>query len=610
MRALLVVLLFLGLGALAVRFVLTGSSGGRGARTPSTPAEEGRGALDAPQDAPPALSQPQRSPPAPPDGRRPAAEAPAAGPTRAFLEGSVIGEGAPIVGANLELSVHGAARASATTDARGRFRIECEPLTTAALLRIRARGYVTMERTLPGRPAGGTVLLGNLRLFRGQRVEGRVVDVNGAGLSEAAIRVEPFHAQNDLQVAEARSGAGGRFEVQDAPPGTLLVSARARGFGEVSVTYTPGDELELRLEPGKELRLRLLTPQGRPVADATVSIQPREAVRAVKREKQSDAEGRVVFEDLAQPEWNVRVMHPEYRTNRPGLVQANGEEEHFECIPWPAIEGRVRAPGGQPLPTGTRVQALPASAPSDRVTVLEGGVEVAADGSFRIGGLRGGEWRVRATAPGFAPALSIPVKLGIEGTGYAGAIELASGGTLTLRLRRAGEPVAGAGLELFATEPSAAQMWAFATESVGSSRAARSDGEGLARFENQAPGTVWVAIYAEGSPPTRSGPHVIADGPSPSPIEIELVRGGRFVGSVRMAGRPLPHAQVRIVDRSGMLGFPLTLVCDEVGRYTSGWLSPGRFSLEAFPPENPRAGSTGKEVGLAAGEQKTVDLEL
>jgi len=610
MRALLVVLLVLGLGALAVRFVLTGSSGGRGGRLPSGPAEGAPEERPAPEEAPHALSTPERTRPAPPDGRRQAAEAAAAGPTRAFLEGSVIGEGAPVVGASLELSVHGAARASATTDARGRFRLECEPLTTAALLCIRARGYVTMERTLPGRPAGGTVLLGNLRLFRGQRIEGRVLDANGAGLSEAEIRVEPFHAQNDLQVAEARSGAGGRFEIQDAPPGTLLVSARARGFGEVSVTYTPGDPLELRLEPGKELRLRLLTPQGRPVADATVSIQPREAVRAVKREKQSDAEGRVVFEGLAQPEWNVRVMHPEYRTNRPGLVQANGEEERFECIPWPAIEGRVQAPGGQPPPAGTRVQALPASAPSDRVTAFEGGTPVAADGTFRLGGLRGGEWRVRATAPGFAPALSIPVKLGIEGTGYAGAIELASGGTLALRLRRGGEAVVGAGLELFASEPTAAQMWAFATESVGGSRAARSDGEGLARFENQAPGTVWIAIYAEGSPPTRSGPHVITDDAPRAPVEVELVRGGRFVGAVKMAGRPLPHAQVRIVDRSGKLGFPLTLVCDEVGRYTSGWLSPGHFSLEAFPPENPRAGSAGKDVALAAGEEKTVDLEL
>lgn len=608
MRALVVLALLL-LGTAGLYLVL-GGGGERGSgaadRTgPPLPAPDLEDASAAREPAPP-----ERTPPPPTSGRLQASPAEDARPARAVLEGTVIGDGAPVVGATLELAVNDEPRASATTDARGRFRLECEPLTTAALLRVKARGYVTMERTLPGRPAGGTLMLGNLRLHRGQHLEGRVLDASGAGLAEAEIRVEPYHAQNDLLVAQGRSGAGGRFEIADAPPGTVLVSARARGFGEVSVTHSPGDPLEIRLAPGSELRLRLLTPQGAPVPGATVSIQPREAARAVKREKQSDSEGLVVFEGLSQPEWNVRVTHPEYRTKGGGLAQATGQEQRIECVPWPAIEGRVRAPGGQPPPAGTRVQALPASAPSDRITAFEGGEPVAPDGKFRIGGLRGGEWRVRATAPGFAPALSIPVKLGLEGTGYAGAIELTAGGALTLRLRRGGEPVIGAGLEIFVTEPSPAQLWALASDPSAGRRAVRSDSEGLARFDNQAPGTVWVAIYADGSPPTKSGPHVIPDGPAPPPLEVELERGGRFAGHVRQGGAPLAHAQVRIVDRTGRLGFPLTLVCDETGGYTSAWLLPGSYLLEAFPPENPRAGSAGRHSELAAGEERTIDLDL
>lgn len=608
MKAPLLVLLTLVLGAGLVYFLLAGS-GGRGARSAATPSSSPTPPQEAGPEPRPAEPSTRTAPDAAGAGRQ-ASKGGVAPPARSIFEGMVIGDGSPVPGAHLELVVHEVVRASSATDARGRFRLECDPLQSAGQLRVEARGFVTLERNLPGRPAGGTVMLGNLRLHRGQRIEGRVLDAQGGGIAEAVIRVEPYQADSDLLVARGRSGREGRFQVADCPPGTVLVSASAKGFGEVAVTHNPGQPLEIQLEPGAELRVRLLTPGGAPVAGASVLIQPRDGSRSVKREALSDAEGRVTFKELAQREWNVRVTHPEYRTNSRGMVLATGSEERIECIPWPAIEGLVRAPGGGPLPAGTRVQALPASAPSDRVTAFEGGQEIGSDGVYRIGGLRGGDWRVRVTAPGYAPALSGPVRLGIEGTGNAGTVELTSGGTLALLLRCGSTPVAEAGLEIFATEPSPAQLWAFAADSPGATRAARSDPHGLAKFDNQSSGTFWVAIYAEGSPPTKSGPHVVAEGPPGPPVEVQLVAGGRFQGRVLEAGRPVPHAQVRIVDRSGKLGFPLTLVSSEEGRYTSGWLPAGRFLLEAFPPEDPRASSGREEVELAAGEQKSVDIEL
>jgi hypothetical protein len=606
MKALIVALVALLLGAMLVVLLLGGSGGrrGRGAATaPSTPVAAESGVPERSDTSEPAPSVQLTE-----SGVRQAAEAGSARPARTFLEGTVIGDGAPIPGASLELYVYEELRASGTTDARGRFRLECPPISNASQLRVGARGFVTAERTLPGRPAGGTVMLGNLRLQRGQRIEGRVIDGQGAGISGAEIRIEPYQSGSDLFVAKGQSGAEGRFEVSDCPTGTLLVSARAKGFGEVSVTHSPGQPLEMRLEPGTALRLLVVTPQGSPVAGASVQIQPREPGRTVKREAPTDAEGRVVFEGLAQREWNVRVTHGDYRTNSVGMVRATGAEERLVCVPWPAIEGRVVAPDGKAPPAGTRVQALPASAPSDRITTLEGGQPVAADGTFRVSGLRGGDWRVHVSAPGFAPTLSAPVKVGIEGTIQVGAIELASGGGLSLILRRQSQPVAGAGVEIFATEPSPAQMWAFATDPQGADRAALSDAKGHVRLLNQSAGTIWLAIYAPGSPPTKSGPHVIRDGPEQAPVEVALVPGGRFVGRAFEDGKPLPHALIRILDRSGKLGFPLTLVSAVDGRYTSAWLPPGRYQLEAFTPEDPRSGSGGVEHELAAGEEKNVDL--
>jgi hypothetical protein len=605
MRAAGIALAALGLG-IALLFFLLGGSGGRG-RRPLEPAGSPETRVPIPSSD---VSAPPERPAAPRTAVRQAAEVGAALPARSILEGTIIGENAPVPGATVELLQFETVRGAATTDARGRFRLESEALSGAGLLRVRARGFVTTERTLPRRPAGGTVMLGNLRLARGQRIEGRVVDGRGEGIPDATIRVEPYQAESDLLVAQGRSGAGGNFVVADCPPGTVLVSARAKGFGEVGVAHSPGNPLEILLEPGIDLHLRLLTPSGVPVAGASVLIQPRESQRTVKREAASDAEGRAVFADLAQSEWNVRVTHEEYRTSSRPVAVASGREEVVECIPWPAIEGSVRAPGGKPVPEGTRVLALPASAPSDRITAFEGGQEVRSDGSYRIGGLRGGDWRVRVSAPGYAPTLSAPVRLGIEGTGFAGAIELTAGAALRLNLARAGEPVAGAELEIFPAEPTPAQLWAFAADSMGATRAARSDADGLAEFPNLSPGTLWVGIYAEGSPPTRVGPFVIAEGQTPAESQVELRGGGLVRGRVLLGERVLPLAQVRIADRSGTLGFPLTRVCTEDGQFSSGWLPPGRYTVEAFPYEDPRSASGLEEIDLAAGEVKTVDIEL
>ena len=83
-----------------------------------------------------------------------------------MLEGTVIAEGAPIPGANLALLRRDVLLTEAQTDGRGRFRLESSPLASAGTLRVTARGFVSTERSLAAKPAGGTMMLGNLRLLR------------------------------------------------------------------------------------------------------------------------------------------------------------------------------------------------------------------------------------------------------------------------------------------------------------------------------------------------------------------------------------------------------------------------------------------------------------
>ncbi len=609
MKVLLPLLLVgLALGAGVLFLQLDSGSGGRGReRTPRTPAAE----TAAPR------------PSSPPSGERAPARESGAGrqkvssletpKARGLFEGIVIGDGNPIPGASLTLTRGEALLCEASSDEQGRFRLDCAPLLQPATLRIGARGFASLERTLPPRPVGGLALLGNVRLMRGQRIVGRVVDGDGRGIADAELRVEPTNPGSDVLMALARSGPDGAFEVADAPPGTVSVLARARGFGEQAVRYTPGTmPFEVRLAPGVTLRLSLVGPRGAAVAGAEVTIQAQNDMRGTKRVRTSDEQGRVEFEGLSAPAWSVRVTHPDYRPSGRNQVQATGLEERIECLPWPAIEGVVQAPGGKPPPPGTRVHALPASAPGDRIAQLDGGIEVGADGRFRLGGLRAGDWRVRVEAPGFAPASSLPIKLGIDGDGYAGTIELQAGGSLTFALAIGDQPVAGAELELFQSEPTWAQLWALReARGEGLGRRVASGADGRALFPDLPPGTVWIAAYAEGCPPARSGPHTVVGEPDSTPIHVALERGARVQGRVLSAtGTPLAAAQLRIIESVRRLGFPLTLASDAEGRYTSAWLPPGRYTIEAFSAADPSKRSGVSEVELGAGEQRTLDLKL
>ncbi len=612
MKALTLLALCLALGVGVLFYLVNRGGDGRD----SAPRNGAPSAQIAEPDPVPAIrtpSVPEEAEPVP-AGRLSVESNPPA-PARRFLEGVVIGEAAPVQGAHLELVSEADPLAEARTDERGRFRLEYPPPAGALVLRVRARGFVPLERTLGAKPFGGTEILGNVRLVRGTELRGRVVDGRGAGIADAEIAVEPRNSGADVIRARARTGPDGRFELADSPPGQVLVRASARGFGERrvdAVASRDSREIVIALEPGTDLRLLIHAPGGAPIEGAEVSIQSTDP-RAPSRTERSDAQGRVLFEGLSASVWNARVVHSDYRPTGRGQIDANGVELAIECQPWPAITGVVLAPGGSPPPPGTQVFALPASAPGDRIAQSSGGLKVESDGRFRIGGLRPGDWTVRVSAPGFAPVSSQPVRLGIQGDGFAGTLSLQEGARLRLAITLEEKPVAGAEVELQLSPPTPAQLWSL----QGSKGAAlegkrwRSGADGSVELSNLAAGKVWVAVFAEGCPPTTGGPYAVANGHTLGPLRVELERGARVRGRVtRSEGGSVGGSQVRVVDRGAGLGLPLTLAADEEGRFSTAWLPAGRYSIEAFVPGNPTLRSGAQEIDLRSGEERELDLGL
>lgn len=605
MKVLALVALLLALGV-GVFFVLSGGErgsgrGGRGGSSPST-------APEAP--TPSAVSSTTPAPRNAPSARQAAPAAPALeAPLR--YEGTVLGEGAPLAGAELELWRLEQRLAEAKSDERGRFKLELAPPQGSTILRIRARGFVALERTLLPKGRGGTEMLGNVRLLRGQRLTGRVVDSRGTPVADASVRAEPGAPGTDVHFALGTSAQDGSFELADCPPGLVELCVRARGYGEARVTHTPGRPLEVRLMPGVDLPLLVVDPTQAGVAGVEVTIQAVGTAEPTQRTLATDAEGRVRFEGLSARLWTVRTAHPDYRPAAGTKVTASGNEERLTLRPWPAITGTVRTPEGAPPPPGTRVHALIALAPGDTLGDLPGGTEVAADGTFRIRGLRPADWVVRVHAPGFAPTSSSAVKLLADRDGETGTIVLRGGGTLLLEVRSGEAPVAGAAVELVHMAPTPAQVWSLREARANSgTRGPLSDEHGKLALENLATGPVWLVVHAEGYTPVCTGPHSATEAAS-LPVPVELTRGARVRGLVRSAsGTPSPHAQLRLLARAGELAFPLMLASDAEGRYTSAWLPPGRYSLEAFSSDDPTLRSGAKEFELEPGAQPEVDLTL
>jgi hypothetical protein len=269
----------------------------------------------------------------------------------------------------------------------------------------------------------------------------------------------------------------------------------------------------------------------------------------------------------------------------------------------------VITPDGSRPPEGTLVQAMPASAPGDRIGSFTGGSPIRPDGGFRLGGLRPGEWTVRITAPGYATTQSPPVRLGIEGDGWAGTITLDGGGELLLSLVRGEQPVARADVEVTSREPSLAQLWALRdSEGVLGHRLRATAGQ--VRFPSLPPGAVWAMIFAEGSPPSIAGPFHVVSGRALEQT-VELDPGAQVRGhTTGPDGQPYTSVQVRVIDRKGRLGFPLTVATDPQGGYLTPWLPPGRFTVEAFSTSQPARRSGAKEVELEPGKVLELDLTL
>jgi protocatechuate 3,4-dioxygenase beta subunit len=146
---------------------------------------------------------------------------------------------------------------------------------------VRARGFADAITGALAYATGRTTEAGVVRLSRGARWSGRVVDGAGRPVPGARLDLDADGDETSLVDFPAggswRAADDGSFVVPALPPGTVKIVARADGFAPTQESRRILDDrplppLDIVLLPGRRLAGRVVAPSGAPIAGATVLL--------------------------------------------------------------------------------------------------------------------------------------------------------------------------------------------------------------------------------------------------------------------------------------------------------------------------------------------------
>ncbi len=437
-----------------------------------------------------------------------------------------------------------------------------------------------------------------LRLTRGVRLSGRVIDEAGlaAGGAATTLEIEREHGSSSSS-GEMSDAKDGSFDLRGHEPGKFTLSAQKKGFQDAKLelgALVDGDVregLELRLTSGLFVAGRVVWPDGRPAEKAMVSAvplkkrdddewrQPEDAqfataadgsfrisglepgalvvaasatLRAKAEQKESapetatdatqdaqaQAEKQPAKKSIARgPRWTARLENIEPGNDALVLTLQSGY----------ALTGRVVDDSGVPIKR-FQVVATPQSPENGPRNVLTGAVQARFnndDGSFKLEGVYAGPWKVLVNAKGYLPG---------EGENVVVPERLALGSLVVPRVAMLrgqvfgpdGAPMAKARVELKLPRINQARREFFGRSDSG----VICDANGQFEFKSAPNGDYVMQATREGFAGSDLLPVSVAPGQTVEGLTLTLRRGGRLVvelmssGGAKTAGRQIsiyPH---------------------------------------------------------------------
>ncbi len=391
------------------------------------------------------------------------------------IAGTVTSGGRALAGATVALrSDELGATLEATCDDAGAFAFDGLPEATYAVWGWRDNLGARAQR-VPRLGAGPFADIA-LALEPTAVVVGHVLELGTNRGVPAAIELRPVGAKGAAAVSDddddaeparyARTDGAGVFRVEGIPHGRWIIDGYSPGYVAVgAVEFEAGrGVLSLELAPGAVVEGRVTDVQGAPIAGAVVSgwqlAEGRAVVSAAalrgERTEAIDRDQLRRFSGAAIASAPLPGSAASGGWSADPLFEARGELGVLRGpIPMPPIDHPVDMPSAAPaVTTSTGVAAarvvwratpeVPDLAPL-ATTVAPPIWRTGADGAFRITGLPRGLAVVTATADGFAPAASDPVRVDLGRTSAEVELELSPGTRVVGRVTDAtGAVVAGA----------------------------------------------------------------------------------------------------------------------------------------------------------------------
>jgi protocatechuate 3,4-dioxygenase beta subunit len=455
--------------------------------------------------------------------------------------------------------------AAAITGPDGAYRLDLVPRDGADLA-VRAKGYARKTHWVD-LPAGGRDGV-DILLRPGSSISGTVYAPDGKPCPGAILEVETlFEAPMagevpvPLDVDGAASKVDGTYEIDGLPAGRKLrVSARTEACLSDPVAAGPlepavGQEgVDIRLQPAATVVATVLDGRGSPVAGASVSVRPptgeaggaaasfmNVSVRSGRAEAKTDEKGVARVRPVSPGPHRVRAEKQDYRDAEVPLLAGSGVDTPATLVldAGQSIAGRVIDGDGAALPAATVT-----------VTRFGAGANVweqrttAEDGTFRVGGIDGKGFTLRAEKTGYV-ATSLnnqetgkdPVTVALQrGGAVFGVVTDADGapvGKFRVLSRRAGD------------KPANPMDWQRFAEVQGGREF--EDPAGKYRIDGLEPGTWTLEARAEGMAPGRAeGLAVVAA--KEIGADIALGTGIALSGVVvrRSDGTPVEGARVKL----------------------------------------------------------------
>jgi large repetitive protein len=447
------------------------------------------------------------------------------------------------------------------TDAQGRFRLEglAAGLHTLA---ARAPGLTGLRR---GVAVGKRT---ELYLFPGGGLDGSVRGPDGAAIAGAGVAVEsaiPFgpRSTTDVEVTDAR----GHYAFVGLEAGLYRIIARHPDFAPswTTVTVERGDDAsaDLTLAAPAAIVGRLLGAAERPVAGRVtiaeadgiappVSIAPTLAADA-------GADGRFRLDGVPPGSYVLSATAPGYGARRAEIVV--GGRQRVADLGDVALESGLIIRGHVREAAGTPVAEARVSAFRDRSMGEDRGEgRTSADGTFAVGGLRAGTYRLTVFAPGHA-MVDREVEAGTDGVEFV----LETAGSLTgAVVDDRGQPVET--FRVQARMPPPAPSAAGGRVMMGPPRfESVSSPDGRFVVDDVAPGTYVVEISAPERATATVASVKVSPGAATDVGRVVLGAGGIVRGSVvDAAGAPVPAAVVTVQGIGRTFAFGPTAAAEAV----------------------------------------------